>query len=229
MIRQFASWNMKEGRPPGARVIDTAADEVEQLADEWDADVLTLHEAKRYNAAVTRRMRKAGYKVVRFTRDASARDSMILARGCKVWGRRLHRLERRGWERKPGRPGLHDPRSAVSAIVGGVRVIAVHMPPPAARNQPLRVAAWDNSLHTLSRLGRRWNRWGRPWVMTGDWNRRADHPDIREFARDLGATVYGDGIDYVIACGVKVDGQRRVSFGGSDHDPVLFSINKEKP
>ncbi|MCD4535630.1 hypothetical protein LRP67_16175 [Nocardioides sp. cx-169] len=221
---------MKEGRPAGRKVVDQAANEAEELIDAFGLDVATFHEAKRYAGTIARRARAAGLKVVRYDVDDPARDSLIVARkGLRAWGRRLHKLERKGWERRPGRPGLHHPRSAVSAVVGGVRIVAVHMPPtPGLKAYPRRDAAWDNSLATLARLGRRWNRWGRPWVMTGDWNRAASSPEVREFVRRLGAKVYSNGgIDYVIARGVGIKDLRREDFGGSDHAPVLFNIVKE--
>lgn len=232
LVRRIASWNMKEGRPGrGHKVLDTAADEVEELAD--GLDWLFLHEAGRYSDVVAKRLRRAGKRVLRVRGGYSARDTMIVVeRGVRVRWPRLIRLCWRGWERRPGRKGLHPGRSAMTAVLDGVGTVDVHMPPtPGLKAYPKRDRAWWASLRRLERLARRWNENDRDWLMDGDWNRRADDPVMVAFAERLGATIYaahpGD-IDYVIARGVHIGDVRRVRHGSSDHDPNTSTLTKEK-
>lgn len=214
-----ACWNLRVGRP-----VDRVVDEVLTLLDEFDIDVLTVCEAVGYVKPLSRVLRRHGYRLVWFPRgDDSARDSaVIVRRGLRVRGKRLHRLERTGWERKPGRPGLHWPRSAVSVSVEGIRFLAVHQP-PGPFGYPLRRAANETGFATVTRLGRRWRR---PWVMPGDWNRLSSDPVARAFLDATGATAQGKGIDWIAARGVQLSHVREHEYGNSDHDPKTFTVSR---
>ncbi len=219
-----ATWNLRVHRDRGVVI-----DEVLGLLDEYDLDLLTVCEAGGYVRSLRRALKREGYRVVFVNADDSARDSaVIVRRGLRVRFRRLHRLEHFGWERGEGRPGLHDPRSAVSVNVEGIRVLAIHMPPgpfEGERWQRRRLAN-ETSFDTVARLVGRWNKRRRPWVAHGDWNRRPDDPTVRAFLKESGAEAQGGGIDWIASRGVKVPRVRRINYGGSDHEPRLFTISR---
>ena len=177
-----------------------------------------------------RKALKGKYRVGAFPAlGGSAADSAVISRkGLKVGPRRLHRLERQGWERKPGRKGLHWPRSAVSRNVAGIRFIATHMPPgPFGPKFPLRKTANERSFRTLTRLGKRLNKVGRPWVDGPDKNRLKTDPVSRDFLKATGATAHGEGIDWTAAVGVQITNVKAHTFGTSDHKPKTFTVTKE--
>lgn len=215
-----ATWNLRVGRNP-ARV----AREVSDLVRYHSLDVLTVCEAAAYIPAIRKSLR--GRYIVSTGRDVSGRDSAVISRkGLRRGIRRVHRLERRGWERRAGRAGLHEPRSMVSRNIAGIKFAAPHMPPPAGPRQPLRVTATRNALATIAKLGRRWTDNGRRWVMAGDWNMRPGDPDARVLADFTEAGVTGNRIDWVLSHGVKVSDYQRIDHGTSDHRPVLFTVRK---
>lgn len=216
-----ACWNLRVGRPA-----DRAVDELLTFLDEFDIDVMTVCEAVGYVKPLSRVLRRHGYRLIWFRHgDDSARDSaVIVRRGLRTGGKRLHRLERGGWERKPGRPGLHWPRSAVSVSVEGIRFLAVHQP-PGPFGYPLRRAANETGFTTVTRLGRRWRR---PWVMAGDWNRLASDPVAQTFLDSTGARAQGNGIDWIAYRDVRLTQVHKHEFGTSDHNPKCFTITKEK-
>lgn len=214
------AWNLRVGRRP-----DVVAAEVDDLLTTHDLDVLLVCEAAAYIGAIRRRLRGRYRLATGRPGDPSARDSAIIVRkGMRRGVRRVHRLERKGWERKPGRPGLHHPRSAVSQRVAGVRYLAVHVPPQGGPNQPLRREAILNSLSTLTSIGYRWTGRDRRWVMAGDWNLRPGDQEARTAADKTGARIVGAGIDWVMHHRVRVTGYRKVAHGNSDHRPILFEV-----
>lgn len=221
-----ATWNLRVGRNP-ARV----AREVDDLVRYHSLDVLTVCEAAAYIPAIRKALR--GRYVVSTGRDASGRDSAVISRkGLRRGLTRVHRLESTGWERKAGRPGLHEPRSMVSRNIAGIKFAAVHIPPPAGPRQPLRVEAARNSLATVAELGRRWTDNGRRWVMAGDWNMRPGDPEVRVLKDETEGDVTGNHIDWVLSHGVRVSDYQRIDHGdiggpgASDHAPVLFTVRK---
>jgi hypothetical protein len=223
--RHGGSWNLRVGRKP-----DVVVREVQTFLDEHDLDFLAICEAADYIDALTDSLK--GYKVyAKFDGDGPARDSAVIVRnGRKVTDLRVHRLERIGWERKPGRIGLHWPRSAVSVDVEGLRAMAPHMPPGPFEGPRFwrRGVAFDTAAHKLRRIGLRWS--DRPWVMAGDWNvgKRVvgteKDPSAAWIASETGARIKGDGIDYVMFRGCRVSDYARHDFGTSDHDPITFTV-----
>ena len=234
-VHQAGAWNLKVGRNP-----ERVAREVLALLLEHDLDWLTVCEAHGYIGALRRLLRLHGYVVLTNTTDGSAMDSAIIVRKSLRKRRpgTLHRLGGVEWERKPGRPGLHWPRSANSAVVDDVlaRVMATHLPPgPFGPRFPLRRLAFRTAVSRLERVGRRWNKRRKagkplPWVMAGDWNMHKNSPGTDDaptpawLAERLRATITGDGIDYVMHRHCKVSRYRRVQHGRSDHLPVLFTV-----
>ncbi len=221
---EVGMWNLRVGRDPAVVV-----SEVRQFLDDRDLDVLLVSEAYQYVGAL-RKALKGKYRVGTFwARGKSARDSAVISRvGLRTGRRYLHRLERKGWERRPGRKGLHWARSAVSRNVAGIRFIARHDPPgPFGPRFPLRKLANETSFRTMTRLGRRLNKAGRPWVDGPDKNRLKSDPVSQEFLDATGATAYGSGIDWAAASGVKVSDMRTHDFGTSDHRPKTFTVTKE--
>lgn len=224
-IQRHGGWNLRVGRPP-ERVVD----EVQHFVNEHEIDVLHVCEGAGYQA--TLRANLDGYRVIGYPLDRGlpAADSYLIVRkGVASRWKRLHWLERTGWERKPGRAGLHTPRSTMSALIDhAYRSVPVHLPPgPDGPTFPMRRRARVNSLATIEQLGTRWNRRGRAWVMAGDWNYVSSAPRVVALARRLDADICGHGIDWVMSHGVKVDRYRKVEFGTSDHDPFLFRVTKE--
>lgn len=217
-----AAWNLRVGRS-----LDEVADEVEALLEDRDLDVLTVCEAAAYIPALRERLR--GRYVISTGRDTSGRDSAIISRkGLRLGLKRVHRLERQGWERRAGRAGLHHHRSMVSRPVAGIRFAAVHLPPPAGPRQPMRVHATLASWATLHRLFGRWTENGRRWVAAGDWNAQPGSALAQALAADTDARAIGNGIDWVMGHGVHLSGYRRIKHGSSDHDPVLYVVRKTR-
>jgi len=213
-----ATWNLRVGRKPLKVAV-----EVDALLTRHDLDVLTVQEAAGYIPAIRRRLK--GRYVVATGIGTAGRDSAVISRkGIPTGVKRVHRLERRGWERRAGRPGLHHSRSAVSRPVRGVKFLSAHLPPPAGPRQPLRLAASLASWATLHRLAQRWTSNDRPWVMAGDWNARPDSDLAQGLANAVGADITGNGIDWVMSRGVLVNQLRRIEHGSSDHRPVLFEV-----
>jgi len=218
MTLSCAAWNLRVGRNAGK-----VAHEVDQLLTRHKIDVLMVCEAAGYVGVIRRHLK--GRYVVSTGVGISGRDSAIISRkGLKLGRRRVHRLERRGWERKPGRPGLHHPRSMVSRDIAGIRFASPHMPPAAAPNQSLRRLAMLTSLQKVMTLGARWSRKGRRWVMAGDWNTTPDSNEAKTLARHTGAKITGTRIDWVLSRTAQVSGYQRITHGNSDHRPILFTV-----
>ncbi len=231
------AYNLRVGRDP-----HEVAAEVFALVQVHELDWLTICEAHAYIDTLAAALRPHGYVVLvdGSHPDGSARDSAVIMRSDLALPLlvNLTRLGGVRWERKPGRAGLHWARSMTSAVTGDVRarIGAVHLPPgPFGPRFPLRRRAHRVALRRLWRLGRRWNRRataGRslPWVLAGDWNMSPAQrgsllrPSPRWLADQLDAEITGDGIDYVMHRGCDVRNYRRVRFGHSDHEPVLFDV-----
>ena len=217
-------WNLRQGRN-----VKDAVDEVVELLTSEDLDFLLVCEAADYMPALGAPLRAAGYRRIWYRLDGSARDSAVIVRKrIPRRGRRLHRLNTRGWERKPGRKGLHWPRSAPSVRIAWLRVMPAHLAPgPFGPRFPLRKAANVEGFATLTRILRRWNKNRTPWLVGVDPNRPASDPVARAFLTATGATATGRGIDWSASRGVKVTGDHEVEFGTSDHNPWLFTVTKE--
>lgn len=222
------TWNLRVGRR-----VNVAVDEVTDLI-EWERlDFLTIIEASDYLPALARELRGSEWRVAGFPWQppGPARDSAVILRRSLYHPRstRIHRLGGVEWERRPGRPGMHWPRMAVSTRVDWLKVLAAHAPPtPNLRSYPQRDLAHAVALRRLHRIG---NRWDRPWVMAGDWNMRKQvegswgDPSPKWLARELDGEIRGNGIDYVIARDdLKVTNLRRGDRRRSDHRPVLFTV-----
>jgi len=216
-----ATWNLRVGRKP-----DVVAREVDHLLTAHDLDVLLVCEAAGYIKAL-RRALKGRYKIATgLAGDISGRDSAIIVRkGLSRGIRRVHRLERMGWERRAGRPGLHHNRSAVSQSVEGIRFLSVHLPPPAGDGQPLRRAAMGSALKTVHDIGERWTERGRRWVMAGDWNLTPEQAIPRIVFPPKDFPHIGAHIEWAIGHGVRLSVHERIDPAGSDHPPVLFRVS----
>lgn len=209
------TYNLEVGRD---RAVVTS--EVQRLLESRDLDVLAVQEALTYTPTLARSL--PGYHVVYNGRDLSSRDSAVIVRdGLQTTDARVFRLGGDGWPKWNG-PGRHHPRSATSVTVEGVQVVSVHLPPggPYAAQLDQR-EAFRTNIGTLAEVAG-----SGPVVLAGDWNaspatRGAYSPAT--LASSIGATITGDGIDYAMARGVAVANMHRINFGGSDHDPVLFS------
>lgn len=227
-VLRGGAWNLKVGRVPGVVLA-----EVKALLLEHRLDFLVVVEAQGYVDLLERMLPKVGYRLLTDHTDPSARDSAVIVRSSlDAKAPRLHRLGTVRWERKPGRPGLHWSRSAVAAEVEGVKVLATHLPPgPFGPRFPLRRLAYAVALRRVRRILRTWRDAGKPFVAPGDWNKRLTekgswaNPSPLWLVQGLGfqATSAG-GIDYVVSDGVQVRRYRRVTFGRSDHRPVLFEV-----
>lgn len=222
------SYNVRKGRDA-----ETVAREVEDFMVEFELDWLVLQECADQIRHIARSLR-GRYTVLTGSGSRSRRDSAIIVRpGIPARFKRVHSLERLGWERAPEnrRFGRHNHRSMVSARIGRkgfrYRLAAVHLPPGPhdAPGYPLRGLAFRTSLDTLRKLARRWSRADLDgWAMVGDWNERPDDAAIRRFLVDTGGAVLGNGIDYPITRGVVVNRYRRVKFGASDHKPIVVTV-----
>jgi hypothetical protein len=199
------------------------------LLETHHLDWLVVMEAVGYIGALRDRLGRR-FDVLTGDADGASRDSAIIVRRGRVHGApQVHGLGGIEWERRPGRPGLHWARKMVSARVGQPRVGALHLPPgPFGPRYPLRRAAYHGAARRIKRLVIRWNQQGRAWVLAGDWNKPKRErgswvvPSPAWIARTTGAKIVGDGIDYVMARGVKITRYRRINHGNSDHEPVLF-------
>lgn len=215
-----AAWNLRVGRPA-----ETVAREVDDLLEFRRLDVLCVCEAGAYIPALRRRL-KGRFKVAT-GRGPSGRDSAVITRkGMRTGTRRVHRLERQGWERKAGRPGLHHPRSMVSRPVQGIKFASVHLPPPGGPTQTLRKVALRAALSTVTRLGRRWSDREQRWVMAGDWNITPGSPEAQAVAVATQGDIVGSRIDWIMSHRVQVSDYQRINHGRSDHKPILFSVKK---
>lgn len=213
-----ATWNLRVGRPR-----ETVAREVDDLLTVHDLDALAVQEAAAYIPALRRRLK--GRYVVATGVGTAGRDSAVISRrSLPRKRRRIHRLSRRGWERRAGRPGLHHERKMVSQVVAGIRFAAPHLPPPAGPRQPMRAAATHASWAKLHMLAARWM--GTPWVAPGDWNARPDSPAALSLETAADARIQGSAIDWVMSHDVKVANVRRIEHGSSDHRPVLFEVTR---
>jgi exonuclease III len=219
------AWNLKVGRIPAV-----VATEVLDLLQTHQLDWLVVMEASGYIATLRDRLDEHGFDVLTGDGDIPSRDTAIIVRRIRDHGQvQVHGLGGVRWERRPGRPGLHAPRKMVSARVRRIRVGSVHLPPgPFGPRYPLRRAAFHAAARRTKRLAARWNELGRSWVLAGDWNKPKREkgswlvPSPAWIARKTGAKIVGDGIDFVMAKGVKISNYRRIKHGNSDHEPVLF-------
>lgn len=228
-VHRGATWNLRKGRDA-----DVVALEVDAFLTEHDLDWIVVQEAADYVRTLGKQLR-GRYDVHTGWSSRSRRDSAVIVRaGLPSRFKRVHALERTGWERDPDnrRFGLHNHRSMVSVRVGRkgfrYRLGSVHLPPGPhdAPGYPLRGRAFRRSLRTLRRLARRWSdaKGLDGWAMVGDWNERPDSAPIREFLYDTDGGVIGNRIDYPVTHGVIANRYRRVAFGSSDHKPVLVWV-----
>lgn len=196
--------------------------EVPALLDEYDLDWLALQEVGgRKRVKALRRMLKGhGYRVYA---TAGGDTAIVVRRGLADFPL-LHWMGGIGWERKPGRPGLHPPREGLSVRVGGregYRVASVHLPPKAAPGQPLRVEARYAVVARLAVVSARWRRRGRAYVLAGDWNVEAGHPLLAP----LVGHDEGFGVDRFLVHGVAVTDYRPVASRLSDHRPRIATVH----
>lgn len=224
------SWNLKEGRAGhGKPLFEQVLAEVVQLLRSNNLDFLAVIEAERYIRYLKAHLPEHGYRVHWSEQtDGSARDSAVIVRkGLEVTNPRLHRLETEGWERRPGRPGLHWPRSMFACNVGWLRVFAVHMPPgPFGPDYPLRRRANLVSFSNLQNI-LLWNKYV-PYVAPGDYNRTRKDPVMQQFQRIIGAVRRGRHIDHVFGRSVRIKNFRRGDKAGSDHYPILFDAYERR-
>ena len=217
---QCGAWNLRVGKVPPRRV--------RRLLRKQKLDVLCTSETHPRAPQLRTKLAASQWRVhIADPADPSARDSTIITRRQLAVGPgHVLRLEKKGWERKPGRPGLHWPRSAYTIRVVGIQYVAVHLPPgPFGAKYPLRKKANLTSLETLTTQALLWNKANVPWVMAGDWNRQPSDPEVKAFAKATGCLVTGRGIDWVAHRGCKVTGYRKLSFRGSDHKPIVFTVS----
>lgn len=232
MRYRIGTYNVRKGRNP-----KRVAREIRRLFRRGRLHSLNVQEFATQHAAVVRLLPDHLVVMGYPDGDISARDSAVIVDtrrlgkcGRSAGGTRLHRLEREGWERAPHNrdQGLHNPRSAVSARVGQLRAMSVHMP-PGPHSWPLRGEAFDTALDTVENVLGRWSRNGRPWVAFGDWNKHINAREIWRMARRLDATREGDEIDYLLAGpGVAIKRVWRPKWAAritdSDHDPVFAVV-----
>ena len=226
-----------------SRDVDVVVAEVVTLMREQDLDFLTVCEASTYVGALVKSARrggqlhKAGCRVLAYPRRGiPARETAIVVRrrahgGPGARWKRLHWITRLKWERSPNNRGKgmgdHPGRRSVSAWVAWCRVLAVHTTPgPFGPEYPKRHAANLDCFAHQTRIAKRWagSLFSRRAVMPGDWNRHPNDPVVADMVDATGWSTHGDGIDWVLAHGVHVSNMRRIKFGGSDHDPVLFDL-----
>lgn len=226
-VRHAGTWNLRQGRK-----VSVVVDEVIRLLTDFDLDWLAVQEAADYVDELAEALKPHGYAVVTdWGGGTSGRDSAIIVRVTVPHrAMRRHRLERRGWERQPGRFGLHWPRSAVSLIIDEVRVLDYHGPPGPYRTKAYwrRTRAMLTSQRTAARLCRRWTRWGREWMLVGDINQT--RAEALHWWRDRlrAAHTAGEGIDWAaMSAGVRVSSwEALTSFRHrGDHDPKLFTYS----
>lgn len=220
-----ASWNLKAARPAKS----VRDDVIDFLNHHPQLDFLAVQEAQAYVAVLNT---IPGWRCIYFDRDPSARDSGILVRdGEDIARPRLHRLSRRRWTRRKAGGGKHWPRSAVSLMVRGIRVASIHMPPAGmdAIERARRVST-RQCAKKLVKIGRRT---AVPFVWPADWN---DQPTSEGkfrpswIADQLGASIDGDGIDYVLSRGCDVRDFKRLhaESAGSDHAPITFTVAEDQ-
>ena len=216
-----ATWNLRLGR---------AVPEVLDFLDTYAVDVAALQEIQGRRKA--RRLRRLVRDSHRLRLSSNAETGVVVAKTVRMTHHRRHWMSLTGWERKPGRMGLHAARRICSVRVGsrreGFRLATIHFPPK-PDSWRFRGLARRQAVAQVRRIGRRWNRAVRRghiagWVMAGDWNMAPTDPRITALARELGATVTGTGVDFVLSAGVKVSGYSAHTFGSSDHRPRVFTI-----
>ena len=228
---QGGTWNLGPGRKP-----ESVADEVYLFLRLERLDWLTVQEAARYVNAIAKRLRGTPWKIV-YNRFGSVRrrdSAVIVRRKLGARWKRTHNLGTGKWERRPGRPGLHDGRDMVSVQVGRkgfrYRVGAFHLPPtPGLEKYPLRNRAWWGGVHTLGKITARWakNKRLTGWVLSGDGNtRKGDKRMARLIETTNADDLVWDGIDGAIAYNLELYGMREVDFGNSDHRPVVFKVRR---
>jgi exonuclease III len=215
MMHRGGTFNLRLGQ---------AIPEVPALLDDHDLDWLCAQEVggRKRLRSLRRQVRRMGYRV-RATRNADT--AIVVRRGVRIARVRRHHLGRQGWERKPGRPGLHPARQAVSLRIGGrrgYRVISVHIPPRGGSSQPLRGVARVKAVRRLAAITSRWTRRRRGWVAAGDWNASPADP-LLDPLRGRNQVV-GVGVDYAVARGVVIDQMRATPSRLSDHRPRTFIV-----
>lgn len=220
MMRQqlrAGAWNLKVGRPDRQVLA-----EVRDLLKREDLDVLAVHEAAGYLRALGS---IEGYRYITgWHRDRSGRDAgLLVRRGLRVRRRRILRTVTT-W-RRVKYEGRHLPRSFPSAVVEGIRIVSVHMPDTRAAARS-RLAYAECVLRLLAHLSGR-----HPFAALGDWNKR---PGLygpftpRALAEALRARITGAGIDYAITRGLRITDHRRGPKRGSDHAPVLCTLERDQ-
>lgn len=234
------NWNLKIGRNPHQVVREIA-----QLMTEYQLAFLNVCEASTYVATLARESEKggilyeAGLRAICFPdSDIPGRETAIIVRklrkgGPRVSGKRLHTITNVEWERDPHNRslGLHPGRRSVSLKIGFFRDLATHTPPgPYGDRFPLRRAANLDAFKHHERIAKRWTQKrflpvGRA-AMIGDWNRLPNDAVVTQLCRATGWKVFGSRIDWALAWRVTFSNVRRVEFGHSDHQPVLFTVSK---
>lgn len=219
MTRRLAAgfWNLRVNRDP-----DQVRREVQALVDSEGLDWLAVAEAWQYAGALSRVV-GFDYHTTRNRRPGHRDAGHLVRHGVKVTGYRLARTGT-GWPRRKAR-GLHWARTFPHLVLDGwVRGVSVHWPPGQDRpaNQPALRVCWARLVVLLTARRRR-------FVAVGDYNATRRSRGLftpRTLARITGGRITGDGIDHVLARGVRVDHFRRGPARGSDHRPILFTLEE---
>lgn len=224
------TYNCERGRDPSGVVDFVAA-----LMGSKDLDYLCLQESQDYVSElralrayrlICPRVDAAGKLV-----DGAKETSILVRRGVAIRDVRRRRLGRVGWITVRG--GRVPARSIPLVLLNGwLTVGSIHAPPSVRltgrrpRGPRMRVRAFGNLSRRLVTICRRING---PYVIAGDWNEPASSRGLwspRWVATKLDAQLHtAGGIDYAMTHGLRVEDFRRLSAsGGSDHDPVIFTV-----
>lgn len=196
--------------------------EVGRFLRRENLDILYVCEAAPYTKQMRRAAHANGYRYFTGRGSAARRNTGIFVRrGIKVEAHATLHLGMQRWERalRNRWKGLHPPRFITVVRINGVNLASIHKAPgPYGPRFPLRRSARDKEFRRLRRLTKRWTRRRGAWVLAGDWNMRPKTRMVRRFTRQVGGSVTGRGIDYVISRGVRIYGHGVYTDTRADHN-----------
>jgi len=198
---------------------------VRMVCRQQSVDFVLLSEAEGYTHALES---IDGYTLLSIPGPRGAADTVILVRvGLQLEAVARHRMTWIRWRTRDG--GLHAPRYATTAVLGGwLRVGSMHRPPHPDAGWLSRAAARQFARRVIRLANRTYPR--RPLVWGGDWqeaNRASSTPGSpQRIVSRIGAVTCSDGgIDWAMGRGVIFGPMRTLGMGGSDHHMRVFDVH----
>lgn len=222
---RVVAWNMKVGR--GTAALDGLAG----IIADHDPDVILLQEGMYYVDRIRRRFR--GWRVYSGKANTTRANCPIMVRR----NLRRGRLRDRGWGliinerpwvyRKTGRPDVtHEGRTWTWVRVEGVRLLSMHR---ATNALSLNKAAGNEEADNLEDW---FDSHAGPMFAAGDWNnlwsdKRRDSPAAIARAVKAELVIPAESrIDYGMASGLSVTGERGGKYGSDHHCHIYRLVRK---